>query len=90
MALKRTPERASSPRTARIVAFIVTKDPSRKLAQVLRETLRRVELSADISPDDYALLELKRILLLKIASLEATPPPPETGPVQTRQPVRAA
>lgn len=40
------------------------------MAEVLRDTLRRVELSTDMSPNDPALLELKRLLLLKIAALE--------------------
>ena len=44
---------------------------SHKLAVILRDTLRRVELSADISPDDPSLVELKRTLLLRIDALEA-------------------
>lgn len=41
-----------------------------QLAEVLRETIRRVERGTDVSPDDPALIELKRIILLRIASLE--------------------
>ncbi len=37
---------------------------------MLRDTLQRIEQSADINPDDPALLELKRIILLKSAELE--------------------
>jgi hypothetical protein len=43
---------------------------SSQLAEVLRETIRRVEQGTDVSPDDPALLELKRIILLRIAALE--------------------
>lgn len=42
-----------------------------QLASILRDTLKRVEVSADVSPDDSALAELKRVILLKLASLEA-------------------
>jgi hypothetical protein len=45
-----------------------------QLAEVLRETIRRVEQSADVGPDDPALLELKRIILLRIAALEREEP----------------
>jgi hypothetical protein len=38
---------------------------------MLRETLARVELTSDVCPDDPALSDLKRMLLLKIAALEA-------------------
>lgn len=41
-----------------------------QLAEVLRETIRRVEQGTDVSPDDPALLELKRIILLRIAALK--------------------
>ncbi len=41
-----------------------------QLVEVLRDTIRRLEQSIDVSPDDPALLELKRIILLKIASIE--------------------
>lgn len=37
---------------------------------MLRDTLQRIEQSADINPDGPALLELKRIILLKSAELE--------------------
>lgn len=39
-------------------------------AEVLRETIKRLEQSMDVSPDDPALIELKRIILLRIAALE--------------------
>src|SRR5579875_1608737 len=45
-----------------------------QLAEVLRETIRRVEQNADVGPDDPALLELKRIILLRIAALERDEP----------------
>ncbi len=45
-----------------------------QLAEVLRETIKRVEQSADVGPDDPALLELKRIILLRIAALEREEP----------------
>jgi hypothetical protein len=41
-----------------------------QLAEVLRETIKRVEQGTDVSPHDPALLELKRIILLRIAALE--------------------
>ena len=43
----------------------------RALAEILRNTLSSVEAADDMSPDDPALLELRRIVLLKIASLES-------------------
>jgi hypothetical protein len=44
---------------------------SRQLAEILRDTIRSVEQGTDIGPDDPALLELKRIILLKVAALES-------------------
>ena len=43
---------------------------SAQLVEILRETLRRVEQIADISPDDPALIALKRVVLLRIAAIE--------------------
>jgi hypothetical protein len=43
---------------------------SQKLAAVFRDTLRRVELSADLNPNDSSLPDLKRSLALMIAALE--------------------
>lgn len=43
---------------------------SHQLVEILRDTIRRIEQSADIGPDDPALLSLKSIILLKIAALE--------------------
>ncbi len=43
---------------------------SRQLAEILRDTIRSVEQGADVGLDDPALLELKRIILLKVAALE--------------------
>ena len=63
---------------------------AQKLARILRETVRRVELSTDISPDDRALLELKRVLLLKIAALEADAGQPAAAADEAHQPPRAA
>jgi hypothetical protein len=40
------------------------------MAIILRDALRRVELSIEINPDDPTLEELRRLLLLKIAALE--------------------
>jgi hypothetical protein len=60
---------------------------SHRLAVILRDTLRRVELSADIGPDDPSLVELKRTLLLKIDALEAEAARSEAG---TDHPHRAA
>ncbi len=46
----------------------------RQLAEILRETIRTIEQDTDISPNDPALLELKRIILLRVAKLEAEAP----------------
>lgn len=62
-----------------------------QLAEVLRETIKRLEQSMDVSPNDPALIELKRIILLRIAALELedtrasnTPSPePPPGPPPT-------
>jgi len=63
---------------------------SQKLAGILRDTVRRVQLSADFSPDDRALQDLKRVLLLKIAALEADAAPSDAGADDAHQPPRAA
>jgi hypothetical protein len=68
----------------------VTRNSSQKLAAILHETLRRVELSSDISPDDRALQELKRVLLLKIAALEAEAAYSGTPVEDASHPLRAA
>jgi hypothetical protein len=70
--------------------FIVAQYYSQRLAGILRETVRRVELSADISQDDCALLELKRVLLLKIAALEADAAESSAGADDLDRPPRAA
>jgi hypothetical protein len=57
-----------SPKRVRLRAM----HPSREMANMLRDALTRVELSIEISPDDTSLGELRRLLLLKIAALEAT------------------
>ena len=53
-----------------------------QLVDILRDTIRRVEQSADIGPDDPALLALKSVILLRIAALELEevrePPTPAT------------
>lgn len=57
-----------------------------QLAEVLRETIKRLEQGSDVSPDDPALIELKRIILLRIAALEledtraSNTPSPEAPP----------
>jgi hypothetical protein len=43
---------------------------SQLLASMLRDTLRRVELSAEINPGDTELTELRHALTRKIAALE--------------------
>jgi len=45
--------------------------------EALRSTLQRVEQEWDLTPNDAALLELKRILLTRITELEAAQ---EAGP----------
>jgi hypothetical protein len=45
-------------------------DSSRAHAEVLRDTIRRIEQNTDLSPDDPDLRELKRILLQKITAIE--------------------
>jgi len=44
---------------------------SKHLADILRDTVRTIEQGTDVSPDDPSLLELKRVLSLKIAALES-------------------
>lgn len=39
-------------------------------ATILRDTLKRVEESAGLKPDDLALIELKRVILSKVIELE--------------------
>lgn len=41
-----------------------------QMADMFRELIRHVEEGADVSPDDPALIELKRIVSLRIAVLE--------------------
>jgi len=43
---------------------------SRHVAQVLRDTIKSIEQGTDLPPDDPALIQLKRILLTKLAELE--------------------
>ena len=43
---------------------------SRQLAEIPRDTIRSVEQGTDVGPNDPALLELKRNILLKVAALE--------------------
>ncbi len=74
----------------RIVGVAVVTSPSQKLARILRDTLRRADLSADIIPDTRALLELRRALLLRIAALEEDAAKPEADPAEVEQPLRAA
>jgi hypothetical protein len=45
-------------------------DSSRAHAEVLRDTIRRIEQNTDLGPDDPDLRELKRILLQKITAIE--------------------
>ncbi|SRR6266568_7534188 len=51
--------------------------PSAALVEALRATLQKVEQSSDLGPDDPALIHLKRILLRRVAELEAL----ELGPI---------
>ncbi len=56
--------------------------PTNAALEALRHTLERVEGESGLAPDDLVLVELKRILLMRIATLEATrPPPPAMDPV---------
>lgn len=41
-----------------------------QMADMFRDLIRHVEEGADVSPDDPALIELKRIVSLRIAVLE--------------------
>jgi hypothetical protein len=43
---------------------------SPSLLEILRSTLARVEQSADLAPDDPALVQLRRLVLRLIAELE--------------------
>ncbi len=61
----------------------------RQLAEILRETIRNVEQETDINPDDPALLELKRIILLRVAKLEseAAQEPAQTPAIPPQAPI---
>ncbi len=48
----------------------VSTKPSDQLKNVLRATLAQVEQESGVSPDDPALVALKRIVLQRIADLE--------------------
>jgi hypothetical protein len=52
---------------------------SRRLVDVLRETLQRVEQTSDASRDDAAFVEWKRTIMEWISALERADSPPE-GP----------
>lgn len=52
---------------------------SHKPAAILRDVIRRIEQDTDISPDYPVLIELKRILLLRIAALEMEESSPESS-----------
>lgn len=54
---------------------------SRHVAGILRDIIRALEQGTDIHPDDPALLELKRILILKISVLEAEQDRSEHGTI---------
>jgi hypothetical protein len=47
-------------------------EASPRLVEILRSTLARVEQSADLSPDDPALVKLRDFVLHLIAELEVT------------------
>ena len=65
----------------------MTSTSSGMLIEVLRSTILQVEQTAGVSPDDPALLALKRIVLQRIADLElikareTTSQEPSTTPV---------
>ena len=54
------------------------------VAEVLRKTIRCIEQNADVGPDHPDLLELKRILLQKIALAETREP--QGSPVDRTRP----
>ncbi len=47
--------------------------PSSKLLEILLTTIDQLEKDTDFGPGDPTLTELKRILVLRIAELEAAP-----------------
>jgi hypothetical protein len=47
------------------------RSPSRRLLSVLRATVDQLEKNTDLAPDDPGLVDLKRILLRRIADLQA-------------------
>lgn len=53
--------------------------PTRATIDALLQTLRQVEEQAGLAPDDVCLVELKRILLNRIAELEAVDLVAEVG-----------
>lgn len=61
-------DRSSRPLIAASKAHMVEASPS--LVEILRSTLARVEQSADLSPDDPAMVKLRRLVLRLIAELE--------------------
>ena len=44
-----------------------------QMADMFRDLIRHVEEAAEVSPNDPSLIELKRIVLLRIAELEKAP-----------------
>lgn len=64
-------------------------DTVTQLAEILRQTLHSIEHNTNLSPDAPSLLELKRILLHRIAVLEAaaTPEPLIGLPTIGRKPL---
>ncbi len=46
--------------------------PSRSLLEILRSTAEKVEMNSSLSPDDPAVVEFKRSIMLSIAELEVT------------------
>ncbi|HUN86392.1 MAG TPA: hypothetical protein VMU48_18580 [Terracidiphilus sp.] len=60
------------------------------LIGILRDTLKGIEDSTDLNPNDPSVVDLKRTLLLKLAALENEASPLETDHVlQSRKPPRS-
>lgn len=62
----------STPKNEEALEYPLSDRPTRASIDALRQTLAQVEEQAGLAPDDVCLVELKRILLNRIADLEGS------------------